>query len=1204
VEPKFTHLHLHTEYSLLDGMCALDRGEEHHSPLMERARALGQVALAITDHGNLYGAVHFYKAARKHGLKPILGCEIYVTPGNHREKTLVNGRQANHLVLLAETARGFANLMTLVSKAHLDGFYYKPRIDRALLAEHREGLVGLSACLKGEVSEALLDGLDDKAARLAGEYAEILGKDRFYLEVQDQKLPEQAGVNRKLVELARRLGLPLVATNDVHYLEPDHAVPHEMLLCLQTQAKWSDPDRMKYGSDQYYLKNEVDMRQLFRELPEAIENTWRIAERCNVELALEGQKNPHFPNYRCPDGLTHRQYLEQIAAEGVRKLYGVADLAHPRDAREKTIAERFFRELGVIEKTGFLNYFLVVWDFIRAAKDMGVPVGPGRGSGAGSLVAYAMGITGIDPLRYGLIFERFLNPERVSPPDFDIDFCQTRRGEVIDYVKGKYGAANVAQIVTYGTLGAKTLIRDIGRALEIPLSDCDKLAKMVPEVPGTTLAKARKDSLDFANACRSDPLAKQIMQFAPPLEDMPRQTGTHAAGVVIAERPLIELVPLTKDKEGNVISQWESNPLEEAGLLKMDFLGLKTLTVVQEACDNVKRTTGVALAPDALPLDDPKTYELLARGDTVGVFQVESDGMRDLLRQLQLNKIEELIAMIALYRPGPMKMIPKFIARKHGREPIEYPHPLLEPILKETYGIMIYQEQVQQAAGILAGFSLGKGDILRRAMGKKKPEEMAKQRQAFVDGCVKHKTCNAAKAGAIFDQIAEFARYGFNKSHSAAYGIVSFQTAYLKANHPVEFMAAMLSSEIGNTDKLPVLVAEAQKMDIRVLPPDVNESGLRFTPAKGAIRYGLAGVKGVGAGAVAALVQEREARGPFQGLVDFCERIDNGDVNKKTIEALVKCGAFDFTDLMRGRLFAGIETAMGYAASRRKDKAMGQASLFDALGGEGAAGVHMADRDLPPVAAWPQKQMLAFEKELIGFYISGHPLLACRWTLEKYNLHSAAEFAQLPERTRTRIGGLVVNAQKRFTKPRGDDPPRPMLSFRLDTLEGALAAVAFPDAFERYGVLLQPDAAVMLCGSVRRDNGGSSGDGAANGGASSLAVDEVYPIDEVPARFTQALSLHVNVGTWSEDKMRALRDVLRRHGGDPRRPGTTPVHICLLYPDNAKVHVRASSELTVRVSEALVKECEKIVDGIYVGAVKQAGLRPSPEPKWKRRNGA
>mgnify|MGYP003614251054 FL=1 len=1189
MEPTFTHLHLHTEYSLLDGLCALDRGEKHRSPLMERAVEQKQVAMAITDHGNLYGAIHFYKAARKHGIKPIMGCEAYVTPGNHREKVLVNGRQANHLVLLAENNRGFENLMKLVSRAHLDGYYYKPRIDRALLAEYSEGLIALSACLKGEVAEALVDGLDDKAEQLAGEYAEIMGPGRFYLELQEHGLPEQGPVNRKLVALSRKLGLPIVATNDVHYLSRDHVEPHEMLLCLQTQAKWSETDRMKYGSNQFYLKNEAEMRELFRELPEAIENTWKIAERCNVTLALDGQKNPHFPNYQCPGGLSHKQYLTQIATEGVRRLYGVDDPEHPRDDRERTIVERMNHEIAVIEKMGFLNYYLVVWDFIHAAKQMGVPVGPGRGSGAGSLVAYAMGITGIDPQRYGLIFERFLNPERISPPDFDIDFCQTRRGEVLDYVRRKYGADSVVQIITYGTLGAKTLIRDLGRALEFPLGECDRLAKMVPEVPGTTLEKALNTSVDFKTACRTEPYAIEIMKYAPHLEDMPRQTGTHAAGVVIGEKPLFELVPLTRDKDGNVISQWEAGPLEDLGLLKMDFLGLKTLTVVREACDNIRQTRGIEINPDDLPLDDAETYQLLARGDTVGVFQVESDGMRDLLRQLQISKIEELIAMIALYRPGPMSTIPSYIARKHGRETISYAHPLLEDVLKETYGIMVYQEQVQQAAGLLAGFSMGQGDILRRAMGKKQAEQMRQQRQAFVDGCLKKGTCNAAKAGEIFDQIAAFAEYGFNKSHSAAYSMVTFQTAYLKAHYPVEFMAALLSSEIGNTDKLPVLVAEAQKMGIPVLPPDVNESGARFTPLQDKIRYGLAGVKGVGQGAVAALVKEREANGPFLGFVDFCERMDSSEVNKKTLEALIKCGAFDFTQLMRGRLYGGIEAAVSYAATRRADRAAGQASLFEMAGAD-SSGAHMQDDDLPILPPWSQKDMLAYEKELIGFYISGHPLLAHTWTLAKFGKCDANSFATLPESTPTRIGGLVINAQKRFTKPTKQRPtPQAMMSFQLDTLEGTISAVAFPEAFEKYGGLLTPDAAVMLCGTVRKDNGSS---------ANVLAVDEIHPLDMVPEKFALSATVHIPVGIWEDAKMKALQELLRRH------PGTTAVNLSLIFPDSLKVYIATGKTFAVRVSEAFAKECEKLGLNLYVETRREACLQPPPAKRgWSRNRG-
>ncbi len=1156
MEPTFTHLHLHTEQK--------------------------QVALAITDHGNLYGAIHFYKAARRHGIKPIMGCEAYVTPGNHREKVLVNGRQANHLVLLAETNRGFENLMKLISRAHLDGYYYKPRIDRALLAEHSEGLIALSACLKGEVAEALMDGLDDKAAQLAGEYAEIMGPGRFYLEVQEHGLPEQAPVNAKMVELSRKLGLPLVATNDVHYLTPQHVLSHEMLLCLQTQAKWSETDRMKYGSDQFYLKSESEMRAMFPELPEAIANTWKIAERCNVTLELAGQKNPHFPNYQCPGGLSHKDYLTQIAVAGVRQLYGVADPAQPRDDRERVIVERMNYEISVIEKMGFLNYYLVVWDFIHAAKQMGVPVGPGRGSGAGSLVAYAMGITGIDPLRYGLIFERFLNPERVSPPDFDIDFCQARRGEVLDYVRRKYGADSVVQIITYGTLGAKTLIRDLGRALEFPLPDCDRLAKMVPEVAGTTLEKALNTSVDFKTACKTEPYAIEIMKYAPQLEDMPRQPGTHAAGVVIGDKPLLELVPLTRDKDGNIISQWEAGPLEDLGLLKMDFLGLKTLTVVREACDNVRQTCGIEINPDNLPLDDAETYKLLARGDTVGVFQVESEGMRDLLRQLQVNKIEELIAMIALYRPGPMGTIPAYIARKHGREAITYAHPLLEDVLKETYGFMVYQEQVQQAAFLLAGFNLGQGDILRRAMGKKQAEQMRQQRQAFVDGCLKQKTCNAAKAGEIFDQMAAFAEYGFNKSHSAAYSMVTFQTAYLKTHYPVEFMAALLSSEIGNTDKLPVLVAEAQKMGIPVLPPDINESGARFTPRQGKIRYGLAGVKGVGQGAVAALVKERETNGPFLGFVDFCERMDSGETNKKTLEALVKCGAFDFTKLMRGRLHEGIESAMSYAATRRKDRAAGQASLFEMLGAD-SAGAHMRDEDLPVMAPWPQNLMLSYEKELIGFYISGHPLLAYNWTLEKFNRCDATQFAKLPENSPTRIGGLVINAQRRFTKRA---TPQAMMSFQLETLAGTIAAVAFPKAFEKYGGLLTPDAAVMLCGTVRKDNGSS---------VNMLAVDEIHPLDMVPEKFALSATVHIPVGIWDEARMQALQELLRRY------PGTTPVNLSLIFPDNLKVYIATGKAYAVRVAEAFAKECVKLGLNLYVEPRRDVCLEPPPAKRaWSR----
>lgn len=1183
---EFTHLHLHTEYSLLDGLCALDRGSNHDSPLMNRVAEVGQKSVAITDHGNLYGVIHFYSQARARGIHPILGCEVYVTPGDHTEKVLVNGRQANHLILLAENETGFHNLKQLVSEAHLNGMYYKPRIDRPLLAQHHEGLIALSACLKGEIAEALAeDHSYDKAKALAAEYADIMGKGNFFLELQDHGLPEQAPVNRQLRQLAKELGLPMVATNDVHYLRDSDEQAHEMLLCLQTQDKWSNPDRMKYGSDQFYLKSGDEMAALFSDVPEALSNTMLIAERCHVDIPLQGQKNPHFPIYKCPGGVDHKTYLTQLGREGIQKLYGV-DIDHPADDHGRVVAERFWHEMDIIERTGFLNYFLVVWDFIHASKSMGIPVGPGRGSGAGSIVAYAIGITGIDPLRYNLFFERFLNPERVSPPDFDIDFCQTRRGEAIEYVKRKYGEDAVAQIITYGTLGAKTLFRDIGRALEIPLADTDRLAKLIPDDPKTTLSSALADSADFAAACKSDPYAREIMKFAPPLEGMPRQTGIHAAGVVIGDQPLIEVIPLSRDKSGAVISQWEAVPLEQAGFLKMDFLGLKTLTVIREACENVKANKGVEVDIDHIPLDDPETYKLLASGQTTAIFQVESEGMRDLLRKLQISKIEELIALIALYRPGPMQLIPDYIDCKLGKKPIHYPHPALEPVLKETYGVFVYQEQVQQAARVLAGFSLGQGDILRRAMGKKKPEVMAKERVNFVNGCIKTGTCDEKKAIEIFDLIAQFASYGFNKSHSAAYGIVTFQTAYLKAHYPVEFMAAMLSSEMGNTDKLPPLVAEARRMGIPVLPPDVNESGLRFTPVQSAIRYGLAGIKGVGEGAVEAIRREHAAHGPFTGFVDFCERILGGEVNRKVLEALIRCGAFDFTKMPRRQLVLGIEEAMSYATSRQSDKAAGQFSLFDMMGDSSGADDSSAfgklrDQDLAHAGAdirgddpaAVRRAELLDEKELTGFYISGHPLDEFAWTQKTFDLVTADALLALPERTQTRLSGLCEAPAVRIIKPKKpDDLPKKMISFALATLQGRVGAVAFSEACEKYGALLLPNAPVMICGSIRGDK---------NGGK-SFSVDEVYPLDKVPAKFALHVTLHVSTAKWNPDTVKKLQDLLSRH------PGKTPLRLCLHYPDNSKVYLAADDSWAVNPSESFIRDLTPAVDTIRV--------TPNPSP--------
>ncbi len=1163
-QDPFVHLHFHTEYSLLDGACQVKQ-------VMERAVELGMSQVAITDHGVLYGLVDFYKEARAAGIKPILGCEVYMAHGSmHERKTGANKSQSNHLVLLAENAEGYQNLIYLVSKAHLEGFYYKPRIDKELLAQRHKGLIALASCLKGEVTEKCAEGDMEGAARVADEYAQIMGPGNFYLELQDHGIPEQRTANRNILALAKRMNLPLVATNDVHYLKAEHAEAHEVLLCLQTQTVMSDDKRMRYPSDQFYMKSGEEMRALFGDVPEALENTRLIADRCNVEMDLENSL--HFPTYTVPENITHKDYLIQVAREGLRGCYGIEDLEHPKNDQEKKVAERFWSELQVIEKTKFINYFLVVWDFIHYAKKNRIPVGPGRGSGAGSIVAYALGITGIDPLRYDLIFERFLNPERVSPPDFDIDFCQTRRGEVIEYVKQKYGRDSVAQIVTFGTLGAKTVIRDIGRVLEIPLSECDRLAKMVPDDPKITLKKAIEQNPEFREMSERDPNARRILKYAYVLEGLPRNPGTHAAGVVIGEKPLIELVPLARDKEKEIITQFEMVPLEQIGLLKMDFLGLKTLTIIQEAVDHIQRTKGLQLDIMKIPIDDPETFALLNRGDTVAVFQVESGGMRDLLRRIGLTCIEELLAMIALYRPGPMQFIDSYIDGKHGKVKIKYDHPLLEPILKETYGIFVYQEQVQQAARALAGFSLGQGDILRRAMGKKKKEVMDKQRSKFVDGCKKTNNIPANKAGEIFDKIAKFAEYGFNKSHSAAYGIISFQTAFLKAHHAVEFMAANLSSEIGNTERLPVLVAEAQEMGIEVLPPNVNDSDVRFTPVEGKIRYGLAGVKNVGTAAVEALVKERERGGPYKGLVDFCIRVDGQSLNKKTLESLVKCGAFDFTGLSRGRLFNGLDYAVSRASSIQSDRRSGQKSLFDLLDGGNSAQQENAD-DLPPSEPWPESQMLSAEKELLGFYISGHPLTTHAWTLKKYSLSDTKALDKVPSGTMTRIGGLVTQLRKTFAKK----SQKPMAFFQLEHLDGTLEVLVFPEAFENYGVHLKDEAPLMVCGEI------------AQGDVLKIKTAELHPLADVPRLFTQSVSLHLPASALADDTiLLKTKELLQKH------PGNTQVVLCLQFPTGEKVFMDTHASYKVTPSSKLIRDLEHLLgeDSVYLAINKNPCKKP------------
>ncbi|HMP95960.1 MAG TPA: DNA polymerase III subunit alpha [Kiritimatiellia bacterium] len=1162
----FVHLHVHSEFSLLDGANRLDK-------VCKRAAELNMPALALTDHGVMFGAIDFYQKAKSVGIKPILGCEAYMSHGRMHERRVEEGTgsQTNHQVLLAATTEGYYNLIKLVSRGWLEGFYYKPRIDIELLSAHAGGLIGTSSCLKGKIPEAIVRGNMKLALELTGQFTDIFGPDNFYIELQNHGLPDQITANRGLVEIARKTGLKMIVSNDVHYLKKEHAEAHDVMLCMQMGTVMTDPKRLRYGAEEFYLKSGAEMLALFREFPEALANTVDIAERCNVELRLG--KDLHFPTYEVPEGYTQKQYLIKLGKEGLRERYGVENIDEPRNDEEKRVADRFYYELGIIEKTGFINYFLVVWDFIKYAHDHGIPVGPGRGSGAGSIIAYALGITGIDPLRYNLFFERFLNPERVSAPDFDIDFCQNRRGEVIDYVKRKYGAENVAQIITFGTLGAKTVIRDLARVLEIPLSEADKLAKMVPEDPEMTLEKALKESPEFRQTCENDANAIRIMKYAPILEGLARNPGTHAAGVVIGEKPLIEIVPLTRDKELQPMTQYEMGPLGEVGLLKMDFLGLKTLTVIVEACRHVEKNFGIKLDMDRIPMDDEKTFALLNRGDTVGVFQVESKGMRDLLRKFILTKFEDLIAMIALYRPGPMNMLPDFIERRHGRVKIEYDHPLLKDSLEETFGVMVYQEQVMAAAQVLAGFTLGEGDNLRRAMGKKKAEEMEAQRSKFVEGCFKLNKIAKEKAGAIFDNIERFAGYGFNKSHSAAYAIVSWQTAYLKAHYPTEFMAASLSFEIGNPDRMKLFIAECQMLGMELLPPSVNESGVLFTPIKNAIRFGMSGIKNVGQAATEAIVKEREASGPFKGLLDFCSRIDSQMVNKKTLESLVRSGAFDFTGQPRCRLFAGIEGAVARAASAQRDKAVGQFSLFGDMLAGGAA--EAAD-ELPPAEAWPQSVELAAEKELLGFYISGHPLTAHQWTLETYSLAGTEQLREMTVKTRTRIGGLVTQFQKKFTKKNQEA----MAVFQLEQLDGVVEVVVFPAAFTDYGVYLRDEAPVLVCGEAIQEEG-----------ALKMYASEIYPLAEAHKHFARKLSIHLSAARTDEASLREIKQAMRQY------PGETPVRLVVEQPDGQKVFVDADHTFKVAAGQRLVREVEKVLgEGtVYLEVNKSPCLRP-PRP--------
>jgi len=1066
---SFVHLHLHTEYSLLDGAVRMKE-------LMEKAAGMKMPAVAITDHGNLHGAIEFYQAATDAGIKPIIGVEAYMAPGSIKDRPNSQRDAAYHFTLLARDETGYRNLVKLMSIAHLEGMHYKPRIDKELLAAHSAGLIGMSACLKGEINMAIQADQFDKARASAATFRDIFGAENFFLEMHDHGIEAQRKCNRVLPKIGQEFGLGLVAANDVHFLERNHHEAHDVMICIGTGKMVHDEKRMRYVPELYF-KSADEMRALFPEHPETISNTIAIAERCNLKLEFGTSK---FPEYEAPAGKTRRQYLRELCAEGLRKRFG------ERAAVDEELRARLNKELDVLEKTGFVSYFLIVWDFIHFAKQHGIPVGPGRGSAAGSLAAYVLEITDIDPLQFGLLFERFLNPERVSPPDIDIDFCEARRGEVLEYVRQKYGERRVSQIITFGKLKAKSVVRDVGRVMGLSYSDCDRIAKMIPNELNITLAAAAEKTPDLKKAIETEPATRQLWEYAGLLEGLSRNAGVHAAGVVIGDRDLSEYVPLCRDSKGNdVVTQYPMNPLNDLGLLKMDFLGLKTLTVIEDTIALIHQREPEFLLKD-IPLDDPASFALFNRGETIGLFQMESGGMTSVSKQMDVQKLDDIMALIALYRPGPMDLIGDYIKRKKGLTKIKYEHPLLEEICSETYGVMIYQEQVMAAANRLAGYSLGQSDLLRRAMGKKDKAKMAKERANFIAGCATTNRIPEKKANAIFDLLEKFAGYGFNKSHSAAYGLISYQTAYLKANYPVEFMAGLLSNEINNTDKISVFVGECKRMGIPILPPDMNRSSLKFTPevsetwegpvrpdgfgedrgAKAAptlnaIRYGLAAIKNVGEGAMASAIAERERRGDFTSLEDFCSRLDSRIGNRKIIESLVKAGAFDFLQRRRAELFACIEETLAASAASHRDRAAGQVSLFGDLP---PAPIARAAHTYTP---WTDRETLSFEKELLGFYVTGHPLDAYASLLGSGKYQAIASLGELSDRATFTIAGAISQVDRKFTKKEG----KPFAVVFLEDLTGTLEVVLWNETYVTVAHALEPGSVIAIRGTIdKRDD--------------------------------------------------------------------------------------------------------------------------------------
>ena len=1130
----FVHLHVHSDYSLLDGACRLE-------PLLKLAHDYKMPAVALTDHGNIFGAIQFYKQALKQGIKPIIGCETYIARGSRMEKT---GRRAgegsHHFTLLVKDEQGYKNLITLTSLGYLEGFYYKPRIDKELLTTHHQGLIGLSGCLKSEIAQLLLHDEFDEAKSAAARFQEILEPGNFYLELQDNSLPEQKKVNQALLQLSKKLNIPVVATNDCHYLNKEDSFPHEVLLCLQTGTTINDPKHMRFPSDQYYFKSAQEMKKLFSNVPRAIVNTLEIAEKCNLFFSLNEQ---HLPKYEVSEGETPDSYLKELSYKGLENLYG----DNP-DARK-----RLEHELEMISRMHYSSYFLIVWDLIQMAKESEIPVGPGRGSAAGSLTAYVLGITAVDPLRYNLIFERFLNPARLSLPDIDIDFCYERRNEAIEYVSLKYGKKNVAQIITFGTMAARGVIRDVGRALGMPYLEVDRIARLIPFELNITLKEAVRKVPELKGLKETNPQIGELFRVAASLEGMIRHASTHAAGIVISDEPLINKCPLYRGANGELTTQYEMKSLGDIGLLKMDLLGLRTLTVIKDTIGSLKER-GIDLDLKLLSRKDKKTYRLLAEAHSLGLFQLESSGMTDLLRKFKPECFEDLIALLSLYRPGPLGsgMVDDFIRRKHNLTSITYVHPSLEPVLKETYGVILYQEQVMLIASRLAGFSLEQADILRRSMGKKIPEDMERSREDFIKGAQKNGITKRV-AERIFNLIFEFSGYGFNKSHSAGYALISYYTAYLKAHYPVEFMASLLTSEAGNPDKISLYVEECRRLKIKVFPPDVNESFAKFTPGKRAIRFGLLAIKNVGSGAIASIVRSREKMGQFKSLYDFTRRVDLRLVNHKVLESLIKCGVFGSLGETRSALTRNLDKAIESGQQLQKESQIGQTAFWDVLGSHQEKDAHL---EINRTEEWPESQLLSYEKALLGVYVSGHPLARYHKVIETYSSHSSSGLSSLPDGESIRLGGIICKLKFHLTRKKEEK----MVFLKLEDLDGTIEVIVFPRLFAEKHKFLREDALIFVVGRLDSKNG-----------RPKLIAENIVPLNRAVEYFTNTVQIEMFGSTLRDEKLERLKNILLAH------PGKAQVFLHVENKDKKRVKLLVNSLVKVAATEKLEKEIKELL---------------------------